>query len=88
VPVPVALVVIVGGATVSLPWNVPLNGTWFCAACETAIGDAVEDAPIDAGTDVGLVGDVVRLHPANKTAAPMSTTMVGHALRTPFLSTR
>jgi len=55
----VALVVIVGGATVSLPWNVPLNGTWFCAACETAIGDAVEDTTIDDGTDVGLVGDVV-----------------------------
>jgi len=55
----VALVVIVGGATVSLPWNVPLKGTWSCAARETAIGDAAEDAPIDDGTDVGLVGDVV-----------------------------
>jgi hypothetical protein len=58
----------VGGATVSLPWNVPLNGTWRCAAGETASGDAVEvapiddaveDAPIDDGTDVGLTGDVV-----------------------------
>jgi hypothetical protein len=49
----------VGGVTVSLPWNVPLKGTWCCAAGETASGDAVEDAPIDDGTDVGLVGDVV-----------------------------
>jgi hypothetical protein len=55
----VALVVIVGGATVSLPWNLPLKGTWCFPADETASGDAVEDAPIDDGTDVGLVGDVL-----------------------------
>jgi len=64
----VALVVIVGGATVSLPWNVPLKGTWRAAAAETASGDNVEgapidvdveDAPMDDGMDVGLVGDVV-----------------------------
>jgi hypothetical protein len=48
----------VGGVTVSLPWNVPLKGTWCCAAAEAASGDAVEDAPMD-GTDVGLVGDAV-----------------------------
>jgi hypothetical protein len=65
VPVPVALVVIVGGATVSLPWNVPLKGTWRASAAETASGgdvndvkgvDGVPDVPID-WTDVGLVGD-------------------------------
>jgi hypothetical protein len=66
VPVPLALVAIVaGGVTVSLPWNVPLKGTWRAAAAETASGDNVEGAPIDAdveaasmddGTDVGLVG--------------------------------
>jgi len=39
----VAFVVMVGGATVSLPWNVPLKGTWSRAAGETAIGDAAED---------------------------------------------
>jgi hypothetical protein len=59
VPVPVALVVIVGGATVSLPWKVPLKGNWSCAARKTTIGDPAEDAPIDDGMDVGLVGGVV-----------------------------
>jgi hypothetical protein len=45
--------------TASLPSNLPLKGTCCCAAGETASGDAVADAPIDDGTDVGLVGDAV-----------------------------
>jgi hypothetical protein len=45
--------------TVSLPWNEPLKGTWCAAAGETASGDAVEEAPIDDGTDVGLAGEAV-----------------------------
>ena len=48
----------VGGLTASLPWNVPLKGTWSAAAPDTASGDNVEDAPMYDGTDVGLVGDV------------------------------
>jgi len=36
-----------------------LNGTWCCSAGESASGDAVEDAPIDDATDVGLAGEVI-----------------------------
>ena len=49
-PVPVARCSdLVGGVTVSLPWIVPLKGTWCVRQRETASGDDVEDAPIDDG---------------------------------------
>jgi hypothetical protein len=91
------VVTVTGRVIVSLPSNVPLKGTWCCAAGETASGDAVEDAPIDDavegapiddGTDVGLVGDVVRPHPTNTNADPVSTTMAAYEARieTPFVN--